>query len=86
MAAIGLALSGIGSLIALVGVIMLCILAFKKSALWGIGVLCCPIVPIIFAVQNWAEAKNPFLIWAAGAVLGIIGNVITASQQGGMQM
>jgi hypothetical protein len=61
------ALSILLPLISLVGFaafIWLVVVAFKRSAMWGVLVLLLsPITAIIFAIQNWQESKKPFLVY-----------------------
>lgn len=76
MEMLGVALSGLGGLISLVGTIWLAVIGFQKHWGWGIGCLCCFPAAIVFAIQNWAVAKQPFLIIVAGIVLNIIGTVM----------
>jgi len=43
--------------------------AFRVSALWGVACLLVPFASLAFLVTHWNEAKKPFLLWVAGAVL-----------------
>lgn len=52
------------SLVCFAAFIWLVVVAFKRSALWGVLVLLfSPITAIIFAIQNWQESKKPFLVY-----------------------
>jgi len=79
MNAIGTLLVLLGWLIALVGLIMLLIAAFKEHILWGLGCLFIPIVPLIFVIVNWDKAKNAFFTWIAGILVVILGAALGAS-------
>ena len=72
----GLILLCIGGLTMLAGFIWIVVNAFKTSVLWGLGSLFVPLVAQIFAIMNWATNKTPFLIWAGGLVLYVIGIVM----------
>lgn len=76
MEMIGGILQMLGGLLGLVGHIWIVVLGFQKSPWWGIGCLIVPCVNIVFAIQNWAEAKTPFLIYVGGIVVQIIGIVL----------
>jgi len=73
---IGMLLSGLGLLLAVVGGIWLLVLAFKKSLVWGLASFFIGPVLLVFAIMHWEVSKKPFLIWLAGFVLIIIGTVI----------
>jgi hypothetical protein len=77
MAYVGLILGVVGYIALFVGVIMVTIQAFRKSALWGLGTffLFVP-VGIIYVAQNWATAKRPTMIILGGLVLAIVGSII----------
>ncbi|MBS0263841.1 MAG: hypothetical protein JSS02_18025 [Planctomycetes bacterium] len=77
MATIGFILTGLGSLAWFIGYIWLVVLAFQKSALWGIGSFCVPIVGWVYAFQNWEQGKKPFLIEIVGVVLSLVGGALT---------
>jgi hypothetical protein len=48
--------------------IWLVVVAFKRSALWGVLVLLLsPIAAIVFAVKHWPEHKKPFLAYGSCA-------------------
>lgn len=79
MATIGLVLLGLGWLVALVGGIMLLIVAFRESVLWGIGCLIIPFVALIFVIMHWSAAKKAFFIQLAGLALIFIGVVLGGS-------
>ena len=82
MAILGMLLVGIGWLTAAVGGIWILVLAFQKSVVWGLGCFFVPFVVIIFAIQNWGEAKRPFLIQIGGIALAMLGMAIAAAGGG----
>lgn len=58
-------------LAALGGWIWLAVVAARVTWWWCLVVILgCGIGPIVFAVMHWDQAKRPFLIWLAAAVLG----------------
>lgn len=60
-------------LAAFVTYVWLTVLAFKKSAGWGLAVLfLSPFAMIFYAIKFWDEAKKPFLIHAV-SIVGIFG-------------
>ena len=67
------ALYWVGLILYAVGGIWLLVVAFKQSIAWGICSLLIPFVIIVFAIKYWQNAKTPFLIFIAGAVLWGIG-------------
>ena len=71
MEILGMALVGIGFIISLIFGIQLIILAFKESALWGLGYLFVPFVALVFIVKFWDVAKKPFL-WTLLAIPFIV--------------
>ena len=77
-------LVALGLILSLIGTVMLIILAFEKSVLWGIGCLLLIPVQIIFITLNWPATKKSFLCQLTGIVL-IIGGFFTmaASQKNG---
>ncbi len=80
----GLALQAIGAILGMVGGIWILVLAFQKSVGWGLACLLIPCVSLVFAIQNWNEAKNPFLIAIGGAVLQVVGIMLMAAGGGGL--
>lgn len=78
MAAIMLVLLIIGWVVAVVGGIMLLVVAFKESVLWGLGCLLVPFVALIFLIMHWSQAKNAFFVQLAGMALIFIALVAGA--------
>jgi hypothetical protein len=79
MTAIASILLFLGWLVSIVGGIMLLVVAFKESILWGLGCIFIPFVALIFIVMHWEQSKKPFFIELAGAVLVIIGIILGGS-------
>jgi hypothetical protein len=82
----GMLLIVIGGLVALYGLVVMLINAFKASLLWGLGSLFIPLVLLVFVIMNWAENMKPFLIYLGGFVLMVVGAMMSApdvSQQAG---
>ena len=80
MGTLGTILAVVGGIGTLIFGIQILILAFKKSAGWGIGTLLL-FVPIglIFVFQNWAICKTPFLRWVVSFVVLMIGYALMAA-------
>jgi len=74
------ALSMLGLVIALVGVVWLLVITFKTSVLWGFGSLFIPIVSLVFVAMHWDETKRPFLIQVVGVVLMVAGAMMAPGQ------
>ena len=68
----------LGSLVALVGGVIVLIEAFKKSVLWGLLSFCIPFAVFVFVAQNWSNEKvrKGFFIWLAGFGVMIVGVVL----------
>jgi len=69
----------VGLVVSLVGGIWLLVKAFQTSILWGLGSIFVPFVSLIFVITHWEIARRPFLISLGGAVLLIIGSVLSGS-------
>ena len=76
---LGMILTAIGGIMAVVGGVWIIVLAFRKSIVWGLLCLFISPVAILFAIQNWAIAKRPFLIEIAGVVIMIVGIALSGS-------
>jgi hypothetical protein len=63
-----------GALISGIGWIWLIVVGFSVSAVWGIGILIfnTPAI-LLLAALHWDEARAPFMIWALGVALLIVG-------------
>ena len=55
----------------LTGAIWFVVAAFRRSALWGLGVLFVPFVPVVFLVKHWGDARRPFLLSLAPVLVAI---------------
>ena len=74
-------LVAVGYIVSLVGGIMFLIVAFKESALWGLGCLFIPLVSLFFLISHWKDAKKAFLIQMIGAVIIILTVLMQGSGQ-----
>jgi len=75
------------SLIALIGYIWLVVNAFKKSVLWGFGVLLLsPITATFFGIKYWYESKKPFLVYIVPLVIAIALNLTVFTAWDGWKM
>jgi hypothetical protein len=59
----------IGSILLVIGSLMVIVEAFKLSFWWGLGVLFIPFVALIFVVLNWQAGRNGALVFILGALL-----------------
>lgn len=69
MNGIVIGLMGVGWLVSIIGSIMLLIVAFKESVLWGLGCLFIPFVALVFIIMHWSISKRAFFIQLAGIAL-----------------
>ena len=62
----------------LAGTLLLLVAAFRAGILWGIGCLLLPvIVPWVFVVAHWEQARRPFFLLLGGLAVGILGAIAT---------
>ena len=73
---------GIASLVAFG---FLLVSSFKRSVLWGLGVLLVPFVTFFYGIKFWQEVKKPFLIYLGTNTLSMIMACYLFLQLGGMQ-
>lgn len=66
----------LGSLLLLVGGVMMIVNAFKTSLAWGLGVLFLWPVGLYFLAKNWQENKKPFFIQLAGLAILMVSLVM----------
>lgn len=59
----------VGSILLVIGSLMIIVEAFKLSFWWGLGVLLIPFVALIFVVLNWQSGRNGALVFILGALL-----------------
>lgn len=60
------------------GVLLLLVAAFRAGILWGVGCLLLPvIVPWVFVVAHWEQARRPFFLLLVGLAVGILGAIAT---------
>ena len=79
MGTLAVILYAVGAILAAVGGIWVLVLAFRKSLVWGLLCLFISPIAIVFAIQNWAIAKRPFMIEIVGIVILIVGSIVGAS-------
>ncbi len=70
----------------MIGWIWLAIIAFRKSTLWGVGVLIFFPAAIVFAIKNWQESKTPFLIYCGSCVASFLVMFLALALIGGAVM
>ncbi len=70
----------------LIGWIWLVTIAFKKSTLWGVGVLFFFPAAIVFAIKNWEDSKTPFLIYCGSCVASFLVMFLALALVGGAVM
>ena len=78
MAALGVLFIVAGLIVAAWGNIWFLVIAFKESALWGLGCLIVPFVSLIYLVMRWQECWRAFVLNIVGiavfwGVLGMLG-------------
>jgi hypothetical protein len=62
----------------LAGVLLLLVAAFRAGIAWGIGCLLLPvIVPWLFVITHWEQARRPFFLLLGGLAVGILGAIAT---------
>jgi thiol:disulfide interchange protein len=66
-------LAAIGGLLVMVAHIYLVVVAFEKSWVWALCVLCLPFANIVFIITNWDRAQRPVILYVIGLVLGFLG-------------
>jgi hypothetical protein len=62
----------VGSVILLIGLLLIAVQAFKKSILWGLAVLLIPFAALVFVVRYWQEGRNGFLVSVVGLLISAI--------------
>jgi hypothetical protein len=77
MATLGMILSVVGGIGALIFTIQILILAFKTSLGWGLASLLLPFAILVYVAKNWAACKTPFLRCVACAVVAMIGSALS---------
>ena len=77
MGTLGLILSVVGGIGALIFGIQILILAFKTSLGWGLASLLIPFVILVYVAKNWPACKTPFLRWLVSAVVAGVGSALS---------
>ncbi len=73
------------SLVGLVAFGFLLVSSFKRSVLWGLGVLLVPFVTLFYGIKYWHEVKKPFLVYVGINTVSFAVLVYLFTQLGGMQ-
>lgn len=63
----------LGGIVALVGHIMVLLVAFRVSILWGLGCLCIPLIGLIFIITHFEESKGALYAYLLGIALQLAG-------------
>lgn len=67
----------VGGICALIGFIWCIVIAFQNGdTVWGVVSIFCGLAAFIYGCTHFQQAKNPMLIWIAGIVLAIVGQVM----------
>jgi hypothetical protein len=74
---------GFGACVAVFGIILLLIAAFRQSVIWGLVVLFVPLGAIVYTCLHWADAKMGFLANLIGSCICCAGlfNIPMVQQQ-----
>jgi hypothetical protein len=65
----GFGLSAIGGLWFLIR-------GFKESVLWGLGMILCGVVSLVFLIVHWSRAKDPFFLQLVGLAVMLFALVV----------
>ncbi len=57
-----------GGIVALIGLLMVLVEAFKESVVWGLLCLFIPLVALVFVATHWRKTRRGFFLWLGGAV------------------
>ncbi len=77
MGTLGMILSVVGGIGALIFAIQILILAFKTSLGWGLASLLLPFAIFVYIAKNWPACKTPFLRWLVCAVVAALGSALS---------
>lgn len=73
------------SLAGMVAFGFLLVSSFKRSVLWGLGVLLVPFVTLFYGIKYWQEVKKPFLAYVGINTVSFALLAYLFTQLGGMQ-
>lgn len=76
MAALGMIIVLVGSLVAFVGGIMILIEAFKENIWWGLAYVFVPFASLVFLITHWDVSKRGVLITLGGAAVIVVGMIM----------
>jgi uncharacterized membrane protein len=74
MATLGMILSVVGGIGALIFTIQILIMAFKTSIGWGLASLLLPFAIFVYIAKNWQATKTPFMRWLICLVICLVGS------------
>lgn len=77
MGTLGMILSVVGGIGALIFTIQILILAFKTSLGWGLASLLLPFAILVYVAKNWPACKTPFLRCLVCVVISVIGSALS---------
>jgi hypothetical protein len=77
MGTLGMILSVVGGIGALIFTIQILIIAFKTSLAWGQCSLLTPFVILVYIAKNWEACKTPFLRSLVCMVIAVIGSSLS---------
>ena len=72
MAMVGSVLLVVGSIVIFVAWIIVLMLAFGRSVLWGLGLLFFPFAILIYVIMYWEESKIVVLIFLVGFSIQVL--------------
>ena len=77
MGTLGMIISVVGGIGALIFAIQILILAFKTSLGWGLASLLLPFAIFVYIAKNWVACKTPFMRWLMCFVVACIGSALS---------
>jgi hypothetical protein len=68
-------IGSIGGLLIFIAQVWVAMVAFRKGVVWGLLVLCVPVVTLVFILLNWSETNRAILLYVLGSLMvGWAGN------------
>ena len=77
MGTLGMILSVVGGIGALIFAIQILILAFKTSLGWGLASLLLPFAIFVYIAKNWPACKTPFMRWLMCFAVAGVGSALS---------
>jgi hypothetical protein len=62
-------IGGIGAALIFVAQVWVAVVAFRKSILWGLAVLCLTPVAWVFIILNWSSTKGAVVLYVVGMLM-----------------